>query len=253
MKKLTLTNAEFLHLKELYQTELEKAHQRIEHLSAILKKLDAGIETVDTIEAKSTKVTKNNDLHLDAEIKNRPKRGRKPNVNVEDPLAKPKLPRGRRPKEVALEEKPILKRGRKPKDTIQQEKPKLKRGRKPKSQNLLPEAVGIQKPKRVKRAIKKGVGKKKVKWNDFIIDFLAKRNMPQLSSDITKEAVTHFKIKESNVPRVRLVISGVLSKLVSTDKKLKTQKQVGSREKLYGLNDWFNEEGNLLPNYAKQD
>lgn len=253
MKRLTLTNAEFLHLKELYQTELEKAQQRIEHLSAILKKLDAGIETVDPIESKSNKGTKNIDLNVETEIKDKPRRGRKPKVNLEVPQVKPKLPRGRKPKAVALEEKPKLKRGRKPKDTIQQEKPKLKRGRKPKSQNLVQEAVGIQKPKRVKRAIKKGVGKKKVKWNDFIIDFLTKRNMPQLSSDITKEAVTHFKIKESNIPRVRLVISGVLSKLVSTDKKLKTQKQEGSREKLYGLNDWFNEEGNLLPSYTKQD
>jgi hypothetical protein len=241
MKKLTLTNAEFSHLREIYQTELEKAQKRIEHLSAILKKLDSDNEVSFSSEAQPLKGTNKKTLgtHVNPAARSIVKgAGAKKAVKIDDivvadPLHEEKPKRGRRPKAVA------------------EVKPKSTRGRKPKaSSDAKIKTLVAKKPRKTRKLIKKGVGKKKVKWNDFIVDYLTKTGAAKLSSEITREAVSGFKIKESDKPRVRLVISGILSKLVTADKVLRTKKIEGSREKLYGLANWFNENGELLPSHS---
>ena len=141
----------------------------------------------------------------------------------------------RKPKQ-ELAVKPKQKRGRKPKPVVEQ-KVLAKRGRKPR---------GVSKP------IKKSTRGKAIKWNDFIINEFNSKRTVALSSDLVKEAVDKLKVKEQDVPRVKQVISGMLSKLVNADKLLKAQKIPGSREKLYGLTEWFDEKGILLPEFAKK-
>lgn len=218
MKKLTLTNAEYIHLKEIYQTELEKAQKRIEHLTAILKKLETGVLSSTSDELKPDVNTKDKVILPSVNPDDKPRRGRKPKAKVE----------------------------------VSIQKPKSRRGRKPKSDKELKalEDNTLAPKRRIKKPIKKGVGKKKVKWNDFIMNFITNSNVAHLSSDITKKAAEHFKIKEGDFPRMRLVISGALSKLVTNEKKLQAEKIEGSREKYYGLTEWFDENKKLLPKYS---
>lgn len=266
MKRISLSNSEFLHLREIYQTELEKAQKRIEHLKAILKKLDSDIEggLTETIQlekniknkaAKKTlsKKAVNTKLAEPKEqdvlsVVTKSKRGRKPKVNQESEINKT---RGRKPK-VAVEVKPLQKRGRKPKQAADQ-KPVLKRGRKPKQvADQKPALKRGRKPKGESKPLKRVSRGKSVKWNEFIVNELNGKRTVAQSSEIVKEAIEKLKIKEQDLPRVKQVISGMLSKLVSTDKLLKAQKIPGSREKLYGLAEWFDEAGNILPEYTKK-
>lgn len=241
MKKLTLTNAEFSHLREIYQSELEKAQKRIEHLTAILKKLDSGIEAGFSSEANLPKETNKKVSGTQVKPSARKAAGTQKAVKIDEIVISDSI----------QEEKP--RRGRKPKP-VAEVKPKSTRGRKPKAAtDVNIKTLAAKKPRKTRKPIKKGVGKKKVKWNDFIFNYLSNANVAKLSSEITKEAVSNFKIKESDVPRVRLVISGILSKLVTADKVLRTKKIEGSREKLYGLTDWFNEKGELLPTYLPKE
>lgn len=192
MKKLTLTNAEFTHLREIYLVELEKAQKRIEHLSAILSKID---------------------LEYD------------PNVEIE-------------PLEVE----------RKPTEKLTRKKTARQIGEvtvtKPKSKKT------VKKSKETRKAINKG--KAKIKWNDFVMNTIIDRNTPTLSSEIQALAISKFKIKENDVQRVKQVISGALSKLVTVEKKLNTQKIHGSRVKWYGPVGWFGENSQFLPEYQEK-
>lgn len=184
MKKLTLTNAEFSHLREIYLVELEKAQRRIEHLSAILMKIDSEFD---------------------------------PNADVE-----------------VLEGEEVAVRGKKSRKKASYvigEKRKPRRASKP------------------RKPITKRSGDDNIKWNDFVFNTIIEKNEPALSSEIQKLAITKFEIQEEDVPRVKQVISGALSKLVTLEKKLRTQKVPGSREKWYGPVSWFAKDGGFLPEY----
>lgn len=187
MKKITLTKAEAQHLREIYQDELNKSIKRIEHLSAILKKLDVDFTPpeVPIIEAKGKVVSQ-------------------PKISSVEKSAK----------EISAKSKT--------------EQPKTKATR------------------NKKKPIKKGSGRSKVRWNDFVLDAIAKIERPVKSSELTNEAVIAFKTKEADVPRVKQAVSVALSKLVTTEKKLIANKLEGTREKEYGLKEWYDDKGALL-------
>jgi hypothetical protein len=221
MKKLALTNSEISHLREIYEAELEKTQMHLEHLVSVLKKINssADLSAEEVVEKKSLKSNKTqSEQNLKLVIEKPSKQTKKVIVKQTEQKDAPKIIKG-----VEKEKLPLI-------------KSPGKRGRKPK---------GVSVP------LKKGVGKNKVKWNDFVINTLTKLNTPSLSSQITAEAVSKFKTPQSDLSRVRLVISGALSKLVNSEKKLLTQRVPGSREKLYGLREWFNEQGELLPEYTR--
>jgi hypothetical protein len=223
MKKLNLTNAEFANLREIYVNELEKTQKRLEHLQSVLKKLEVDLEEETIVPDKLKNIVKD---VVKVQGKSNTKRPKKV-------LSKP----AKASKSNALTEKTVDVKNEIVTATKIDDKPKAKRGRKPK---------GEQKP------LKRGTGKSKVKWNDFVMDTLKRLNAPSLSSNIAAEAVYKFKTPQADIGRVKLVISGALSKLVNTEKKLLTQKIPGSREKLYGLREWFNDKGELLPEYSKK-
>ncbi|MDX9769777.1 MAG: hypothetical protein RBT19_05400 [Tenuifilaceae bacterium] len=194
MKKLSLTNAEFNHLRDIYLGELDKALKRVEHLTAILKKINADF----------------------------------------DP-----------PKEEEL-----MAQYQKLKPT----KPSAEKKAVPKRKVATKSAAKRKAGARTRKPIvDKGRGKDKVKWNDFVIKAISDKKSPSLSSEIYELALKEFKVPQSDAPKVKRVISGALSKLVTMEKKLQTQKLPNSREKWYGLPGWFNEKGELKPEFAARE
>ncbi|MFO8023377.1 MAG: hypothetical protein R6U65_12985, partial [Perlabentimonas sp.] len=101
MKKLSLTNTEVSKLRELYQTELKKAFERVEHLTAILNKLDAEMEVNDLLseDSPAKSVSKKKISTKKAETKSSPKAVKqpKPAEIKKDVSTKPKSKRGRKP------------------------------------------------------------------------------------------------------------------------------------------------------------
>lgn len=190
MKKISFTNSEVQHLRDIYQDELNKAIKRIEHLSAVLEKIDANFESaaVPVIE------------------------------EIKKAIAKPViLPVKKSAKKISTKPK------------LEQAKPAVTRKK--------------------RKLIKRGSGKSKVQWNDFVLDTIAKIKKPVKSSDLTNEAVVAFKAKDVDVPRLKQAVSVALSKLVTTEKKLIAKKLDGSREKMYGLKEWYDDKGNLLKDF----
>ncbi|MDD2279753.1 MAG: hypothetical protein PHD06_01720 [Bacteroidales bacterium] len=190
MKKISFTKSEVQNLRDIYQDELNKAIKRIEHLSAVLEKIDANFEApaVPVIE------------------------------EIKKTIAKPVV-------------SPVKKSAKKisPKPKLEQAKPAVTRKK--------------------RKPIKRGSGKSKIQWNDFVLDTIAKIKKPVKSSDLTNEAVVAFKAKEADVPRLKQAVSVALSKLVTTEKKLIAKKLEGSREKMYGLKEWYDDKGNLLKDF----
>lgn len=191
MKKLSLTNSEFNHLRDIYLSELDKALKRVEHLTAILKKIDTDF----------------------------------------DP-----------PKEDELVEQY---------QQIKKAKPAVKESSAPKRKVSTKRVAKNKTSKKTRKPIvNKGSGKNKVKWNDFVINTIKERNAPILSSELSEIALKHFDVSEADVPKVKRVISGALSKLVTMENKLIAQKLPDSRVKKYGLVEWFDAKGNLKPEFS---
>ena len=215
MKKLSLTKAEYSALRQLYQDELDKAQRRIEHLVSVLKKMDTDFDEPE--------------ITIPNEVKKAP-------VKVEKVKSKgrpkkvEKKPETRKPKVAAKAVVVKEEKTSQPFKKVVAKKTTQKRGRKP---------LGVRKP------IKKGTGGPKEKWNDFVLNSISQAGKPVLSTVVTNEAFEKFKVSEAEKPRVKQVISGALSKLVTTEKKLKAKKLEGSREKLYGLPNWFDAESNV--------
>lgn len=191
MKKLSLTNAEFNNLRDIYLSELEKALKRVEHLTTILKKIDADFDP--------------------------PKEEELINQYQKLKTSKP------------AEEKATPKRKVATKNSNKRKS--VKRTRKP--------------------IVDKGKGKDKVKWNDFVLKTIKENNAPALSANIYAKALAEFKVAEKDAPKVKRVISGALSKMVTMEKKLMTQKLPNSREKWYGLPEWFDEKGEIKPEFIQ--
>ncbi len=97
-----------------------------------------------------------------------------------------------------------------------------------------------RKPKSLRKPIKVGKGKDKVKWNDFIFESLSTNNTLLPASAITQAAINKFEIHESDRDRVRMAISTTLTKMANKDKVLKTYNQQGVRGAFFGLSNWFN-------------
>lgn len=222
--------------------------------------------------------TKTPAVKVEKEIISEPKkRGRKPKVKPVIVKAEPKK-RGRKPKDKAVETsakkevtKKIIKKEPKKKVSKVKEKPTLKkRGRKPKTTEIKVAEVKAEttvvekkakpkvskkkiakskaepkkrgrKPKSLRKPIKGGKGKEKVKWNDFIFESLSSKNTLLPASAITQAAIEKFEIHESDRDRVRMAISTTLTKMANKDKILKTYSQQGVRGAFFGLSTWFNE------------
>ena len=201
MKKISLSDVEVNELLDLYQSEIDRAQRRITNLKTIIKKLSEG-KSIELSEEEPEK------------IKN--KRGRKPKAKA--PVVVPKkaevvkvvekepAKRGRKKKvaEVKAEAKQDKKKAVEVKSEVKQEKKKVvvKPKPTPKKKEKKKQTTKVKaapkkrgrKPKSLRKPIKGGKGKEKVKWNDFIIETIKSKNSLMLASSLTQAALEKFQI-----------------------------------------------------------
>ncbi|MGB4327876.1 MAG: hypothetical protein WBJ36_03255 [Tenuifilum sp.] len=160
MKKITLSKEEIEDLKDLYQSEIDRAQRRIDSLKSILRKIEKG------------------DLGDEKEVAAPKKRGRKPKVKE---AAEPTAPKKRgRPKKITAEA-----------DKSAQTKEPKKRGRKPKSlRKGLKPTVGGEKIKWNNLIIDIFKSNDKLlQAKDLTVGALEKLQLPEVEKDRTRMAV----------------------------------------------------------------
>ncbi len=207
-----------------------------------------------------------------AKVKAEPKkRGPKPKVKIAEPKAKAvvkaKVEAKKVDKKIVTKAEP-KKRGRKPKvvaanAVVAEEKKEVKvaekaKKLKPKAAKKKVAKVKVEpkkrgrKPKSLRKPIKGGKGKDKVKWNVFINETITSKNSLMLASSLTHAALEKFEIPASDRDRVRMAISTTLTKMANKDKVLHTYTQAGIRGAFFGLAKWFNDKGELNNDYKKK-
>lgn len=246
MKKISLSEVEVNELLDLYQSEIDRAQRRITNLKTIIKKLS---------EEKSIELTEEKPK-IPELLKS--KRGRKPKAHAPVIVSKKeeevneivKEPKKRGRKKKVIEVKASVTPEKK-KEVIKSKPASKKRVEKKKVTIAAPKKRG-RKPKSLRKPIKGGKGKEKVKWNDFILETITSKNSLMLASSLTRAALEKFQIPNSDRDRVRMAISTTLTKMANKDKVLRTHSQKGLRGAFFGLKDWFNEKGELSNEYKKK-
>jgi len=241
MKKITLSKEEIEDLKDLYQSEIDRAQRRIDSLKSILKKIEKG------------------DLGDETEVPTPKKRGRKPKVAKPIESTAPKK-RGR-PKKVTAEDakapeaKEPKKRGRKPKEKPEQAKQVAKKPRKKTAKKKVKPAAPKKrgrKPKSLRKSLKQNIGGEKIKWNNLIIDIFKSSDKLLQAKDLTQAALERLQLPEVEKDRTRMAVATNLTKLTKYDKKVVKYSRPGDKIAYYGLTDWFNEDGSLKDEYQNK-
>lgn len=198
------------------------------------------------------------------------KRGPKPKLKKAEPKAKAevkvktKVEAKNVDKKIATKAEP-KQRGRKPKVVVAkafvaEEKKEVKVAKKVKPKATKKKVVKLKvepkkrgrKPKSLRKPIKGGKGKDKVKWNVFINETITSKDSLMLASSLTHAALEKFEIPASDRDRVRMAISTTLTKMANKDKVLNTYTQAGIRGAFFGLTKWFNDKGELNNDYKKK-
>jgi len=157
--------------------------------------------------------------------------------------------RGRKPKVVVA--KAVVADEKKEVKVAKKTKPKAKPTKKAVKVKAEPKKRG-RKPKSLRKPIKGGKGKDKVKWNVFINETITAKDSLMLASSLTHAALEKFEIPSSDRDRVRMAISTTLTKMANKDKVLHTYTQAGIRGAFFGLAKWFNDKGELNNDYKKK-
>jgi len=111
------------------------------------------------------------------------------------------------------------------------------------------ETVSAETPR--KRTRKKKRGPKPV-WGAFILKRLRQLERPVTYEDLIGDAMIFFKADESKRKKIRQSIINSAFRLRTVQGKINTHNVKGQREVVVGLSKWFDEEGNLLPEYEKR-
>lgn len=241
MKKISLSQNEIEDLKDLYQSEIDRAQRRIESLKSILKKIEKG--------------------DLDTKPEAPAKRGRKPKTAQPKPTAEAPKKRGRKPKNQTLKtEEPTIKepkkRGRKPKAkaasaTAPAKKTKKTKVSKRKTKVAVPKKRG-RKPKPLRKSLKQSAGGEKVKWVDLITSIFKTNNALMQANTLTVEAMKKLGLPEVEKDRTRMAVATNLTKLTKHDKKIVKFTREGDKVAYYGLAEWFNEDGSLKNEFKER-
>lgn len=241
MKKITLSKEEIEDLKDLYQSEIDRAQRRIDSLKSILKKIEKS------------------DLGNENDLAAPKKRGRKPKVKeASEPTATKK--RGR-PKKIATEvDKSVIskepkKRGRKPKvnpeTKAEEQKKEHKKITKKKIKTSAPKKRG-RKPKTLNKGLKPKIGGEKIKWNDLIMDIFKSNDKLLQAKELTVAVLEKLQLPEIEKDRTRMAVATNLTKLTKYEKKLLKHFRPNNKIAYYGLAEWFNEDGTLKPEYQNK-
>ncbi|HDP76423.1 MAG TPA: hypothetical protein ENN49_11315 [Bacteroidales bacterium] len=241
MKKITLSNDEIEDLKDLYQSEIDRAQRRIDSLKSILRKIEKG------------------DLGDEKEVAAPKKRGRKPKAKE---VAEPTTPKKRgRPKKITAEANKSAqtgepkKRGRKPKENSETkaEKPKKEPQKVTmKKVKTSPPKKRGRKPKSLRKRLKPTIEDEKIKWNDLIIDIFKSNDKLLQAKDLTMRVLEKLQLPEVEKDRTRMAVATNLTKLTKYEKKIFKYARPDHKIAYYGLAEWFNEDGTLKPEYQNK-
>lgn len=241
MKKITLSKEEIEDLKDLYQSEIDRAQRRIDSLKSILRKIEKG------------------DLGDEQDAALPKKRGRKPKVKE---ATEPTAPKKRgRPKKIAADaDKSIIvkepkKRGRKPKVNSETKPEKQKKERKrivKKNVKTSPPKKRGRKPKSLNKGLKPTIGGEKIKWSDLIIDIFKSNDKLLQAKELAVAALEKLQLPEVEKNRTRMAVATNLTKLSKYEKKILKYSRPDDKIAYYGLAEWFHEDGTLKPEYQNK-
>lgn len=178
------------------------------------------------------------------------KRGRPRKVVVEGEEPAPKV---RAPKKPILDENgnPIeqasRKRGRPRKEADEKAEKKAKRGR-PKKRGR----KKVRKPA-ARKSSKKGLKSvKRANWTEFVLDSMAEFEKPFSSKELLNLAIERLEIPAEMHDKSRMSIAACLSNLASKRGKVKIFSMPDSKTQVYGLPEWFDENGILADAYVQK-
>jgi hypothetical protein len=178
------------------------------------------------------------------------KRGRPRKMVVEGEEPAPKV---RAPKKVALDEngnpieQPSRKRGRPRKEADEKAEKKAKRGR--------PKKRGRKKVRKpvVRKTGKKGLKSvKRANWTEFVLDSMSEFEKPFSSKELLNLAIERLEIPSEMHEKSRMSIAACLSNLASKRGKVKIFSMPDSKTQVYGLPEWFNENGDLAEAFVQK-
>jgi hypothetical protein len=104
-------------------------------------------------------------------------------------------------------------------------------------------------PQKRKRRKKRGP---KPIWGAFILKRLRQLEKPVTYEELIDDAMIFFKADESKRKKIRQSIINSAFRLRTIQGKINTHSVKGKREVYVGLRKWFDEDGNLLPEYARR-
>jgi hypothetical protein len=88
-----------------------------------------------------------------------------------------------------------------------------------------------------------------IDWLNFIKETLIKTRRVMTANEILRYAVSNFQIPDFQVKPTRSNLLSTLSKLGKNPENFKTVQKENVRGKSYGLPEWFNEDGQLIPEF----
>lgn len=260
-----------MHLINFFKDELVKAQARVDNLTGILAKLGKGGYEEETIASKlfeavsgargsksSTRkpgrptkvaagaaaITKKEDAKDAKKTRVSPKVKKPRGSSAKASKAASASPSKATTKEVSSGQAPA-----KPLGAEAKAKAKAKASAAKKKTKAQPKPKPSGKKTVTRPALKKLVGGESISWSNFVLDTLASEATPLLWSQLADRAIVTFGIDAASTKKTKMVVAGVLTKLLNTDKKIVQQKVPGSRGKYYCLPSWFSDGGELKEEY----
>ena len=86
-------------------------------------------------------------------------------------------------------------------------------------------------------------------WPKFIIDTLNRTKRVMTPKEFLNYAITAFSIPKYEEDKAKKNVAPTLSYLTHKNKTLKTTIKKGQKVKSYGLSTWFNDAGELIPDF----
>ncbi|WP_438961448.1 hypothetical protein [Nonlabens sp.] len=111
--------------------------------------------------------------------------------------------------------------------------------------------VGFKSTKAKVKKSKSNRGRKS-KWGDFIIRQLKAKQKPLSYDDLANYAIVKFKLEHTAFDNVRKKIVGAVFYMKKNNSPIDSYAKKGSRTKYLGLQNWFEREGKLLPEFKNK-
>lgn len=268
MKNIPFTETEIKEIKDHYSQELDKLQKRANEIRGILGKMEGSkVEIISTPEPVKEKVNIK-------EKKNLSKKAVKvvPSTTSVAPLASNAAAgvnkKGRKPAVKAIEKKAVKtveKVAKKP--VLKAVKPVVKPiEAKAAKKAVVTKVVTTKESKRAlksakaeiakakidskksesngKKGRKKSADSKKSQYESFILNLISKQGKLLSSKAIFDAVEKEFKVTAADYSKMKATVTVILSK-EKANGQLKDMNQTGTKAKLYGISEWFDDKGKL--------